>query len=527
MLSEKSKLSEYQVHKTHIELADGNTLESPGKGYVHLEAKDQSTLKVKALHIPELAGTLISFGCLYKRSCDVVCTGKSSFNLVNNNTILLSAKIIGGTCNVKLKSLPQGQSLSQPTKSAKRTTAVDIDLLHRAAGHPGAKALKKMFPSIILKSMKCDACKLSKSHQQPFPGSLPKATRPLEFISMDLSGKISPASFGGKQYYFKITNHFTQFFHVYLLSSKSQTFSFCMEYYKKVINHHSTNIQTVVFDGGGEFNSNQFMSFLKSKGITVQVTAPYTPQQNAVAERANCTTSEKALCLLKQSHLPSKYWGEAVSTAVFLENITPVRKLKWKTPYQLWHSQPFDNTRLKPFGCVVSVNIPKSQCNGKFGDTSKKGLLVGYQHGTHNWHILLPGGKVERSHNVSFHVADFPGVSIFAPTNPSFQSNPLASLKFMEHDKSPNLDCTSGNSPPPSSQDVLNWLSAEDELDLDTSLIDINSFFPEHANQGQSHAPFLFHLPHPPFLIIHHLGQSPAMTLASPPTKRQKTSAPQ
>ncbi|PLW38210.1 hypothetical protein PCANC_13637 [Puccinia coronata f. sp. avenae] len=107
MFSEKSKFSEYQVHKTHIELADGNTLESPGKGYVHLEAKDQSTLKVKALHIPELAGTLISFGCLYKRSCDVVCTGKSSFNLVNNNTILLSAKIIGGTCNVKLKSLPQ------------------------------------------------------------------------------------------------------------------------------------------------------------------------------------------------------------------------------------------------------------------------------------------------------------------------------------------------------------------------------------------------------------------------------------
>jgi hypothetical protein len=61
---------------------------------------------------------------------------------------------------------------------------------------------------------------------------------------------------------------------------------------------------------------------------------------------------------------------------------------------------------------------------------------------------------VERSHDVSFHVADFPGVSIFAPTNPSFQSNPLASPKFMEHEESPNPNCTNSNSPPPSSQDV-------------------------------------------------------------------------
>jgi hypothetical protein len=374
MFSEKSKFTEYRPHKTYIELADGNTLESPGEGYVHLEAKDRSTLKLKALHVPELAGTLISFGRLYERGCDVVRTGKISFNLVNNNAILLSAEIIGGTCNVKLKSLPQGQSLSQSPKSAKQTTAFDIDLLHRAAGHPGAKALKKMFPSIILKLIKCDARELSKSHRKLFSGSLPKATRPLEFISMDLSGKISPASFGGKQYYFKITNHFTQFRHVYLLSSKSQTFSFFMEYYNKVTNHHSTNIQTVIFDGGGEFNSNQFLSFLKSKGITVQVTAPYTPQKNAVVERENRTTSEKARCLLKQSHLPSEYWAKAVSTAIF----SPVCKLKWKTPYQVWHGQPFDNTRLKPFGCFAFVNIPKSQCNGKFGDTSKKGLLVGY-----------------------------------------------------------------------------------------------------------------------------------------------------
>jgi hypothetical protein len=153
---------------------------------------------------------------------------------------------------------------------------------------------------------------------------------------MDLSGKIFPSLIGGNNYYFKITNHFTQFRHVYILSSKSQAFRFVMKYYNKVTNHHTTTIKTVIFDGGGKFNSKEFLLFLSNKGINVQVTAPYTPQKNSVAEGANCTTSEKAQCLLKQAKLPSNYWAEAVTTAVFLENVTTLHKLKWKTPYQLW-----------------------------------------------------------------------------------------------------------------------------------------------------------------------------------------------
>jgi transposase InsO family protein len=53
-----------------------------------------------------------------------------------------------------------------------------------------------------------------------------------------------------------------------------------------------------VFDGGGEFNSKEFLSFLSEKGVQVQVTAPHTPQQNAVAKRGNRTTSKKARAML-------------------------------------------------------------------------------------------------------------------------------------------------------------------------------------------------------------------------------------
>jgi hypothetical protein len=224
MFSDHAKFMEYRVCQMLIELADGNTLESTGKGHVHIVAKDNSTLKLKALHVPKLAGTLISFGRLYKRGCDVKRTGTKTFDLVKHNSVILLTEIVGGTCNVKLRSLPQGQSKSHSPPIALKTTATDVNLLHRAAGHPSAKAPKKMFPLVSVKNLKCVECALLKSHQLPFPGTLPEAKHPLEYVSMDLSGKISPASFGGKQYYFKITNHFTQFRYVYLLSSKSETF---------------------------------------------------------------------------------------------------------------------------------------------------------------------------------------------------------------------------------------------------------------------------------------------------------------
>jgi hypothetical protein len=147
--------------------------------------------------------------------------------------------------------------------------------------------------------------------------------------------------------------------------------------------------------------------------------------------------------------------------------------------------------------------------DGKFGATSKKGLLVGYQHGAHNWRVLLPGGKVERCHDVIFHVADFPGVSTFAPANPSSQFDPLAGLEFFEADKQPSQE-NPEIPPSPSTQDVLDWRSAKDELDLDSPLINVGSFFPPDESEDavtptptpSAPPPALHHRPKPGFNIL-------------------------
>lgn len=56
-------------------------------------------------------------------------------------------------------------------------------------------------------------------------------------------------------------------------------------------------------DNGREFLNKQFDEFLNKNGIKRQLSVPYTPQQNGVAERANRTIVEMARSMLLGSGL--------------------------------------------------------------------------------------------------------------------------------------------------------------------------------------------------------------------------------
>ena len=51
-------------------------------------------------------------------------------------------------------------------------------------------------------------------------------------------------------------------------------------------------------DNGGEYLSEEFTEYLKEQGISHQLTVPYNPAQNGVAERMNRTVVESARCLI-------------------------------------------------------------------------------------------------------------------------------------------------------------------------------------------------------------------------------------
>lgn len=99
-----------------------------------------------------------------------------------------------------------------------------------------------------------------------------------------------------------------------------------------------------------EFTSTLFTSFLKSNGISHQLSCPHTPEQNGCVERKHRHLVETARTLLVVSHVPNLYWVEAFSTATYLINRLPISGLTTSPWKHIFKTFPF-YSKLKIFGC--------------------------------------------------------------------------------------------------------------------------------------------------------------------------------
>ena len=99
---------------------------------------------------------------------------------------------------------------------------------------------------------------------------------------------------------------------------KSEVLDRFKEFEAAITTDSGQRICTLRSDNGGEYVSQEFEAYLRSKGIRHELTVPYSPQQNGVAERMNCTLMESARSMLAPAGLPDSYWAEAVATAAYL-----------------------------------------------------------------------------------------------------------------------------------------------------------------------------------------------------------------
>jgi hypothetical protein len=154
-------------------------------------------------------------------------------------------------------------------------------------------------------------------------------------------------------------------------------------------------------DNGGEFTVTELADYCVDEGVRRHFSAPHSPQQNGVVERRNQTVVATARALLKQRRMPTKYWGEAVVTAVHLLNRSPTKSLLGKTPYEAWHGRAPSMSHLKVFGCVTYVK-DLGQLR-KLDDRGKSGIFIGYAEGAKAYRILDPATqRVKVSRDVVF-----------------------------------------------------------------------------------------------------------------------------
>ena len=178
-------------------------------------------------------------------------------------------------------------------------------LNYRSLSHLQSKNLVLGVPVITSSDKACSVCMRSKQARLPFSTELPsRATHALGVVYSDVCGPIEVPTLGGNKYFVSFIDEFTRMMWVYLIKSKSNVFDQFRKFKIYVEKQSGCNMKILRTDGGGEYNYTEFKKFCDESGIEHEVTAPYTPQHNGVAERRNRSIMEMARCMLKEMSLP-------------------------------------------------------------------------------------------------------------------------------------------------------------------------------------------------------------------------------
>jgi transposase InsO family protein len=150
----------------------------------------------------------------------------------------------------------------------------------------------------------CEACIEGKQQRTSFTkDEATRASKLLELVHSDVCGLMKTTSRGGARYFVTFIDDFSRKAHVYLLKAKGEVLNKFKAYKALVENQIGMKIKTLRSNNGGEFVSKKFDNFLDECGIQRQTSAPYTPQQNGVAKRANRTIMECARSTIRAQGL--------------------------------------------------------------------------------------------------------------------------------------------------------------------------------------------------------------------------------
>ncbi|CAI5532888.1 unnamed protein product [Closterium sp. Naga37s-1] len=162
-------------------------------------------------------------------------------------------------------------------------------------------------------------------------------------------------------------------------------------------------VKVIRTDNGGEFIGADFEAVLKKKGIQHQLTVPYNPQQNGVAERFNRTLQEGARTLLGRAGLPDPFWVTALRQVALVKNrvLATVGDKQW-VPYTKWYGCAPAVNKLRAYGCMVVFHVPKEK-REKLEASGRWGVHLGLAKDHKGWLIWdLTSQQLTVSRDVKF-----------------------------------------------------------------------------------------------------------------------------
>ena len=292
--------------------------------------------------------------------------------------------------------------------------ARDLKTWHQVLGHCNTNDILKL--ESIVDGMKisnktkfhCEPCVLGKQTKHISKKPSKRSTKPLEFVSSDVCGPITPESHDGFRYVVSFVDNFTGFIFLYYCKLKSDVAKILERFLADVspvgkvqnlLDISGVDTTKLRSDGGGEYMGKEFKNILIKNQIKHETSAPYSPHQNGVAERSWRTLFDMGRTILIGSGLPQELWPYALMASAYVRNRCYVERLS-QTPYFMLTGRKPDVSKLQKFGTVCySIEQKRKKLDPK----SKRGIFVGYDKESPAFLVYCPDTKkVRRCRDVKF-----------------------------------------------------------------------------------------------------------------------------
>lgn len=405
-LNDRNVFSEFVELKEPVRIAVAKhkcVIEATGigniSGVLKVDGKSTECIVKNVFYVPNLRKNLLSVKCLENANIKVV--------FQNGKVQLYQEGIkIGEGIRSTLYELELHVNSTECCVS--EVECEESKLWHRRLGHLSYSEMKKLVTNKLVEGMNdlklnkvefCEACVNGKLTRMPF-ATRTKSNRLLGLVHSDVCGPISPITSEGHKYFVTFIDDFSNFTIVYLLKAKSEVTECFQEYYDMTGNMFGQFVSKLRCDNGGEYVAQELIDFCRKKGVILDYTVPYTPEQNGKAERMNRSLVERARTMIDESGGEKQLWGEAVRTAVYVVNRSPTASVVGATPAEIWYGHKPNVQNLRVFGCAAYSHIPK-ELRTKMDKKAEKCILVGYA--PNGYRLLnLEKGKIIVSRDVKF-----------------------------------------------------------------------------------------------------------------------------
>ena len=393
---------DFDPHETKVKGVGGIEVRALGRGTIKVRSKVGSNtykLTLRDVHyVPGTTDNLLSIIHLARQGGSAYL-GKRRALIYDKNKTLVATGGLKHLYDLDLTTIyPETAQVAQ--------TGSSWDDWHARYGHVSIENLKMLFRKDLTRGLNVDlrnppsnclACAKCKATRKPFPKRRGIRSRKLgELIHTDIWGPTRHTSLGGKRYFLTCIDDYSRYMTVYFLKHKSDAFGHLTEYAKAVKDRTGRMPKALRADNGKEYVNRKLQSWCREKGIQIQYTAPYSPQQNGVAERANRTLVELTRAMLKARNVPKTLWPTAVSHAAYVRNRAYTRAIYSQTPYERWNNEKPNVTKLQEYGTPVEI-LREAENQSKLEPKTKTCTFLGFED-----HIDAIRYYDAETHNIKF-----------------------------------------------------------------------------------------------------------------------------